>query len=1109
MSSLSSVDSTVLVSHPPGPASSSSHTLNGVASLASLAAASSTGSMSSSSGSLSSGAILNGSYDVSTHVTEALGSLGPLPARDDDPQPSQPQRSGLFGSRPGPFRLLAGENVRHEARLTEGGFICLTDYRLCATVGAAESAFVSMPLGLVDYVELRELFYLHVFGKDARYVCLTFENNAMAESWIQLLQECLNAPADSQTLFAFVHQRALSAYGPDTPPVSPPIPDDWFSSEIARLRFDQQVAWRVTKANEDFKLCSTYPERLLIPHSVSDADLSQVAEFRLARRVPSVVWRHVGTGAVLARSSQPKVGWLGWRSKEDEQLIRCIAEACAYDRGTSSNESSVIETSSLNNGDANDSEDSAIKDLSSEAQKFGQASKVLIVDARSYAAALGNRARGGGLECEEYYTNSEVVFMNLPNIHTIRKSFQALRSLCSSSVDQTSWFQALDATRWLSQISSLFRGAVRCASALENEARPVLVHCSDGWDRTPQLTSLTQLLLDPYYRSFEGFQVLVEKEWLHYGHKMADRCGNPFADSDPNERCPIFLQWLDCVHQLLLQYPCHFEFNTSFLVKLARHTYSQLFGTFLCNSLMERKKYEVQAQTRSVWTFLRQNPRKFRNLLFSKRDEILWPKAEVRDLLLWKEVYVSELRNVSDHSSKSSVISSDSSDSYSPLGGPAPRDDSEERRKEDRPHKPSLKIPVMPNVDNATLASGSANAPLLTENDSLPTASQDNSLEAFTTGSVGMKGDQDDSKDRAHGSFHKCHKNGFESSTDTLVPEEDHRRSNQLTNATSNPQQISTLGQSTITESEEHEVKFKRPRSSQNEGRRESESTAGLEELMAQASICAPCEFLSRSMEDLIDTDGLPTHKDMVQQRLNEIFYQHRKEVQDLRRDLMMSKQALLLQKNAARKLSELNASESLLLDTPLNGYDRMSSNEDGNGEIRTSSTTSEVSSWEAVDENEAKPVLWVPDHASEFCMRQVTKFWTGLRKHHCRNCGLLFCHNCSDNQAPLPEEHLYRPVRVCDDCIAVIDQDRTQRDQEEEGKEKTPTEVKAVNGSGSAFYDCDTVNTSANQQHQDQSKDNSTNGLCNADSDEHAHLTVETAREAEHELKEFKNGTV
>lgn len=61
--------------------------------------------------------------------------------------------------------------------------------------------------------------------------------------------------------------------------------------------------------------------------------------------------------------------------------------------------------------------------------------KVVIVDARSYAAAVANRARGGGVECHEYYPSSEVVFMNLPNIHAVRKSFQALRALLAAPTD--------------------------------------------------------------------------------------------------------------------------------------------------------------------------------------------------------------------------------------------------------------------------------------------------------------------------------------------------------------------------------------------------------------------------------------------------------------------------------------------------------------------------------------------------------------------------------------------------------------------------------------------------------------------------------------------------
>ena len=98
--------------------------------------------------------------------------------------------------------------------------------------------------------------------------------------------------------------------------------------------------------------------------------------------------------------------------------------------------------------------------------------------------------------------------MNLVNIHQVRKSFQALRNLCATSTkSQQNWISQLEGTNWLSYIAGLLRSASTLAGAIEFEQRPVLVHCSDGWDRTAQIVSLGQLLLDPFYRTLKGFQV--------------------------------------------------------------------------------------------------------------------------------------------------------------------------------------------------------------------------------------------------------------------------------------------------------------------------------------------------------------------------------------------------------------------------------------------------------------------------------------------------------------------------------------------------------------------------------------------------------------------------
>jgi len=60
----------------------------------------------------------------------------------------------------------------------------------------------------------------------------------------------------------------------------------------------------------------------------------------------------------------------------------------------------------------------------------------------------------------------------------------------------------------------MLKAATLVCSAVERDGRPVLVHCSDGWDRTPQIVALSKILLDPYYRTLEV------RESAHFGPRM-------------------------------------------------------------------------------------------------------------------------------------------------------------------------------------------------------------------------------------------------------------------------------------------------------------------------------------------------------------------------------------------------------------------------------------------------------------------------------------------------------------------------------------------------------------------------------------------------------------
>jgi myotubularin-related protein 1/2 len=104
------------------------------------------------------------------------------------------------------------------------------------------------------------------------------------------------------------------------------------------------------------------------------------------------------------------------------------------------------------------------------------------------------------------------------------------------------------------------------------------------------------LLCDPFLRTLLGFQVLIESQWVAFGHKFASRSSGGAADHSP-----VFLQWLDCCWQLLVQQPQAFEFTERFLFRIAREVYAGRFGTFLANSASERAE-KFQPFTQSLWS---------------------------------------------------------------------------------------------------------------------------------------------------------------------------------------------------------------------------------------------------------------------------------------------------------------------------------------------------------------------------------------------------------------------------------------------------------------------------------------------------------------------------
>ena len=158
---------------------------------------------------------------------------------------------------------------------------------------------------------------------------------------------------------------------------------------------------------------------------------------------------------------------------------------------------------------------------------YGAQQRNLIVDARPTVNALAMQAVGLGSENMDHYRFATKIYLGIDNIHVMRNSLEKVVDALKES-DLTPLppnRELLAKSNWLKHITGLLDGVSIIARQVALQHSHVLIHCSDGWDRTSQLSALSQLCLDPYYRTIDGFIILIEKDWLSFGHMFNHRSG--------------------------------------------------------------------------------------------------------------------------------------------------------------------------------------------------------------------------------------------------------------------------------------------------------------------------------------------------------------------------------------------------------------------------------------------------------------------------------------------------------------------------------------------------------------------------------------------------------
>ncbi|KAK7397933.1 phosphatidylinositol-3-phosphatase ymr1 [Neonectria punicea] len=300
--------------------------------------------------------------------------------------------------------------------------------------------------------------------------------------------------------------------------------------------------WRITHINKDYTFCETYPAFLVVPSRISDNVLKYARDFRSRKRIPALSYIHPINNCTITRSSQPLAGITRKTNVQDEKLVAASFSALiphgSEDTTPLSSQPDISNGGSILEPDLSETERYEDELISKSAAVYdektgkrlvyGAQQSNLIVDARPTINAMVNQVQGMGSENMDKYKFARKIFLSIENIHVMRislnKVIDAIKDADISPLPPNK--DLLHQSGWLRHIHDVLDGSAIITRQVGINHSHVLIHCSDGWDRTSQLSALAQIMLDPYFRTLEGFIVLVEKDWLSFGHMFRLRSGH-------------------------------------------------------------------------------------------------------------------------------------------------------------------------------------------------------------------------------------------------------------------------------------------------------------------------------------------------------------------------------------------------------------------------------------------------------------------------------------------------------------------------------------------------------------------------------------------------------